>query len=169
MSQKIAILGLGQMGGTCSADARRHRVTNFLLWIAPAPSGCAIVGGKLVTDAKTLCAIADIVILLLAREEDVESRRLSVPAGLAEGGRDGLIVADMGTFGVALKERIRDALAPSGTIMLDTPISGTPEAMEAGRAVIMLSGDESCLRVTCARCWKSWRRSAPMSGLLAME
>jgi len=141
MSQKIAILGLGQMGGTAARmlAAQGHKLSAV---DRPSAQWLRDIGGKRVTDAKTLCANADIVILLLAREEDVEAAVFG-PGGLAEGGRDGLIVADMGTFGVALKERIRDALAPSGTIMLDTPISGTPEAIEAGRAVIMLSGDET--------------------------
>jgi len=141
MSQKIAILGLGQMGGTAARmlAAQGHKLSAV---DRPSAQWLRDIGGKLVTDAKTLCANADIVILLLARDEDVEAAVFG-PGGLAEGGRDGLIVADMGTFGVALKERIRDALAPSGTIMLDTPISGTPEAIEAGRAVIMLSGDET--------------------------
>lgn len=100
------------------------------------------LGGDLVADAKSLVETADIVILLLAREEDLEAAVFG-SGGLIEGGREGLIVADMGTFGVALKEHIRDALALSGTIMLDTPISGTPAAIEAGRAVIMSSGDEA--------------------------
>jgi 3-hydroxyisobutyrate dehydrogenase-like beta-hydroxyacid dehydrogenase len=145
MSRKIGILGLGQMGGTV---ARMLAAQDYNLSAVDRPSAqwLAKSGGELVADAKTLGETADIVILFLAREEDVEAAVFG-PGGLAEGGREGLIVADMGTFGVALKERIRDALAPSGTIMLDTPISGTPEAIKTGRAVIMLSGDEAACEI----------------------
>lgn len=146
MSRKIAILGLGQMGSTAARmlAEQGHKISAV---DRPSTQWLRKSGGELVADAKTLGENADIVILLLAREEDVEAAVFG-PGGLAEGGREGLIVVDMGTFGVALKERIRDALAPSGTIMLDTPISGTPEAIETGRAVIMLSGDETaCERV----------------------
>lgn len=141
MMRKIAVLGLGQMGGTV---ARMLQAKDYTLCAVDRPRAQWLreVGGELVADAKALGDVADFVILLLSREEDVETAVFG-PAGLAEGGREGLIVADMGTFGVALKERIRDALAASGTIVLDTPISGTPEAMETGRAVIMRSGDES--------------------------
>ena len=143
MSRKIAILGLGQMGGTAARmlAAQGHKISAV---DRPSAQWLRDFGGELVADAKALGETADIVILLLAREDDVEAAVFG-PGGLIEGGREGLIVADMGTFGVALKERIRDALAPSGTIMLDTPISGTPAAIETGRAVIMSSGDE----VTC--------------------
>ena len=143
MTRKVAVLGLGQMGGTVARVllAQGHELCAI---DRPSSQWLGEAGGELVADAKTLGEVAEVVILLLSREEDVEAAILG-PAGLAEGGREGLIVADMGTFGVALKERIRDALAPSGTIVLDTPISGTPEAIETGRAVVMLSGDE----VTC--------------------
>ncbi len=143
MTRKVGVLGLGQMGGTVARMllAQDHKICAV---DRPSAQWLSEVGGELVADARALGEVADIVILLLSREEDVEAAIFG-PEGLAEGGREGLIVADMGTFGVALKERIRDALAPSGTIVLDTPISGTPEAIETGRAVIMMSGDE----VTC--------------------
>ncbi|MBT5571138.1 MAG: NAD(P)-dependent oxidoreductase [Alphaproteobacteria bacterium] len=143
MTRKVGVLGLGQMGGTVARMllAQDHKICAV---DRPSAQWLSEVGGELVADASVLGEVADIVILLLSREEDVEAAIFG-PEGLAEGGREGLIVADMGTFGVALKERIRDALAPSGTIVLDTPISGTPEAIETGRAVIMMSGDE----VTC--------------------
>jgi len=143
MTRKVGVLGLGQMGGTVARMllAQDHKICAV---DRPSAQWLSEVGGELVADARALGEVADIVILLLSREEDVEAAIFG-PEGLAEGGRQGLIVADMGTFGVALKERIRDTLAPSGTIVLDTPISGTPEAIETGRAVIMMSGDE----VTC--------------------
>ena len=143
MTRKVGVLGLGQMGGTVARMllAQDHKICAV---DRPSAQWLSEVGGELVADASVLGEVADIVILLLSREEDVEAAIFG-PEGLAEGGRQGLIVADMGTFGVALKERIRDTLAPSGTIVLDTPISGTPEAIETGRAVIMMSGDE----VTC--------------------
>jgi 3-hydroxyisobutyrate dehydrogenase-like beta-hydroxyacid dehydrogenase len=141
MSQRIGILGLGEMGGMA---ARLLLARDMAVSAVDRPSAAWLpeAGGTLVTDAKTLAEQSDIVILLLATEDAVEDAIFG-DKGLAAGSGDELIVADMGTFAVALKERVRDALEGKGKIALDTPISGTPQAMETGRAVIMLSGDEA--------------------------
>tara|TARA_A100001037_G_scaffold205007_1_gene183410 strand:- start:515 stop:1396 length:882 start_codon:yes stop_codon:yes gene_type:complete len=140
MSQRIGILGLGQIGGTAGRLllAAGHAVSAVdrpnAHWLTDA-------GGVLVPDARTLAKTVDIVIMAMSRETDVEAGVFG-GGGLVEGARSGLIVADMGTFAVALKERVHDALETGGAVALDTPISGTPHAMKTGRAVIMLSGDE---------------------------
>tara|TARA_R110002110_G_scaffold395138_2_gene609573 strand:- start:65898 stop:66779 length:882 start_codon:yes stop_codon:yes gene_type:complete len=141
MSQHIGILGLGEMGGTAARLLLAH---GYGVSAVDRPSAAWLseAGGTLVADAKTLAEQCDIVISLLATEEAVEDAVFG-DGGLAAGAREGLIAADMGTFAVALKERIRDALNENGAVALDTPISGTPQAIETGRAVIMLSGDEA--------------------------
>ena len=141
MSQRIGILGLGEMGGMA---ARLLLAQNIAVSAVDRPSAAWLpdAGGTLVADAKTLAVQSDIVILVLATEDAVEDAIFGED-GLAVGAHKELIVADMGTFAVALKERVRDALEEKGAIALDTPISGTPQAMETGRAVIMLSGEEA--------------------------
>lgn len=141
MSQRIGILGLGEMGGMA---ARLLLAEGMAVSAVDRPSAAWLpgAGGTLVADAETLAQASDIVIMLLASEDAVEAAVFG-DAGLAAGAREGLIVADMGTFAVALKERIRDALESKGAVALDTPISGTPQAMETGKAVIMLSGKAS--------------------------
>ncbi len=98
-------------------------------------------GGELVANPRELGEMTDFLIVLLAREEDVETAIFGAD-GLSEGVLKGLVVADMGTFGVNLKERVYESLTPAGALVLDTPISGTPDAMQTKQAVIMLSGDE---------------------------
>ena len=141
MSQRIGILGLGEMGGMA---ARLLLAQGMAVSAVDRPSAAWLpeAGGTLVADAAALAQLSDIVIMLLASEDAVEAAVFG-DAGLAAGARDGLIVADMGTFAVALKERVRDALEANGAVALDTPISGTPQAMETGKAVIMLSGDKT--------------------------
>lgn len=141
MSQRIGILGLGEMGGMA---ARLLLAKGMAVSAVDRPNAAWLpgAGGTLVADAKTLAQASDIVVMLLASEDAVEAAVFG-DAGLVAGAREGLIVADMGTFAVALKERIRDALESKGAVALDTPISGTPQAMETGKAVIMLSGEAS--------------------------
>jgi putative dehydrogenase len=44
--------------------------------------------------------------------------------GLAAGKREGQIILEIGTFAIADKERARKALAASGKVLLDCPVSG---------------------------------------------
>ncbi len=146
MAHRIGILGLGEMGGMA---ARLLLAQGFSVSAVDRPSAAWLPreGGTLVGDAAALAQQSDIVIMLLASEDAVEAAVFG-DRGLAAGAHDGMIVADMGTFAVALKERIRDAIEANGAVALDTPISGTPQAMETGKAVIMLSGEEAaCERV----------------------
>ncbi|MBI36131.1 MAG: hypothetical protein CL568_00930 [Alphaproteobacteria bacterium] len=140
MINKIGILGLGRMGGMAArlllANGQKvfavdRKSTRWLL----------DEGGELVANPRELGEMTDFLIVLLAREEDVETAIFGAD-GLSEGVLKGLVVADMGTFGVNLKERVYESLTPAGALVLDTPISGTPDAMQTKQAVIMLSGDE---------------------------
>ncbi len=157
MTETIGILGLGNVGGMAGrlllAEGYEVLAVDRLStqWFSDA-------GGGLVANARELAELTDFVIVALANEESVEEAYLG-RNGLAAGGRDGLIVADMGTFAVAQKERVKSAFDPTGAILLDTPISGTPAAMETGRAVIMMSGEEdaceqvrSVLEVLAPKC-----------------
>jgi len=141
MRDTIGILGLGQIGGTA---ARLLVAAGYPVAAVDRPSAAWLpdAGGMLVPDAASLAGSCPIVIGAMSREEDVEDAVFGA-AGLVAGAPQGLIYADMGTFAVALKERIRDVLAAKGAVALDTPISGTPQAMESGAAVIMRSGDEA--------------------------
>ena len=145
MTEKIGILGLGRMGSTA---ARLLLANGQKVFAVDRPSTHWLLdaGGKLVGSPRALGETTNILLVLLAREEDVE-QAIFGSQGLAEVGKKDLIVADMGTFGVSLKERIYDALTPCGATVLDTPISGTPDAMKTKRAVIMASGDENACEI----------------------
>ncbi len=141
MTETVGILGLGNVGGMAGRLllAEGYEV---LAVDRPSTQWFPDAGGGLVANPKELAETTDFVIVALASEESVDEAYLG-RKGLAEGGRDGLIVADMGTFAVAQKEQVKAALDAGGTILLDAPISGTPAAMENGRAVIMMSGDQA--------------------------
>jgi 3-hydroxyisobutyrate dehydrogenase-like beta-hydroxyacid dehydrogenase len=157
MTETVGILGLGNIG---SMAGRLLLAEGYEVLAIDRPSTQWFpdAGGGLVANAKELAELTDFVIVALASEEAVEEAYLG-RNGLAAGGRAGLIVADMGTFAVAQKEQVKAALDASGTTFLDTPISGTPAAMENGRAVIMMSGDQaaceevrSVLEVLASKC-----------------
>ena len=100
MKEKIGILGLGRMGSTA---ARLLLANGQKVFAVDRPSTRWLVdaGGKLVDSPRALGETTNILLVLLAREEDVE-QAIFGSQGLAEVGKKDLIVADMGTFGVSL-------------------------------------------------------------------
>lgn len=51
-----------------------------------------------------------------------------------------VVVVEMGTFPIALKQALGDALGEKGTTMLDCPTSGTPPVVANRSAIIFASG-----------------------------
>ncbi|MBO6784843.1 MAG: NAD(P)-binding domain-containing protein, partial [Alphaproteobacteria bacterium] len=107
MSTRVGILGLGRIGGTAG---RMLLDAGYDVMAVERPSAAWLkqAGGTLLPDAATLAQKTDVVIGTLSREEDVEEAVFG-SRGLVSGAREGLTFADMGTFSVALKERIHDA------------------------------------------------------------
>jgi 3-hydroxyisobutyrate dehydrogenase-like beta-hydroxyacid dehydrogenase len=91
-----------------------------------------------------LAASCDVVISALASESQMEQALLA-PDRLVAGVHEGLIVIEMGTFPIALKSRLADALAVRGGAMLDCPISGTLPVVAKCEAVLFVSGDDETI------------------------
>lgn len=146
MTERIGILGLGLIGGVtaellmsegyaCAAVCRRST------------AGFPERGGRLVESARELAAGSDILISALP---NVASAREAFegPDGVLAGAHDGLVIVDMNTFSLDDKLELAARVAPTPAQILDCPISGTQPTIRAGKAVIMMSGDEAaCDRV----------------------
>lgn len=133
--KKVGILGLGKIGRAVAdnlADAgfetmavRRASTADFPL---------------LAADAAGLARANDVVISVLPDEQAMREAFLG-KSGLAAGAHRDLVVIDMGTFPVTLKQELAEALARRGAAMLDCPVSGTPPVVRAGKGVLFVSGD----------------------------
>ncbi|WJR76865.1 NAD(P)-dependent oxidoreductase [Bradyrhizobium sp. NP1] len=62
--------------------------------------------------------------------------------GLVKNAREGQILVELSTLGIADKVAIRDELASRGTVMLDGAISATPNMVVAKRGAMFVSGGE---------------------------
>lgn len=140
-SFRVGVLGLGRIGRVVAANLRE---TGFPVATVDRPSTHDFDGARL-ADAAALAAGSDVVITALASEAQMEEGFLG-PAGLVAGAHDGLVVIEMGTFPVALKRRLADALAARGASMLDCPISGTPPVVARREAVLFVSGDDAVVQ-----------------------
>jgi 3-hydroxyisobutyrate dehydrogenase-like beta-hydroxyacid dehydrogenase len=136
---RVGILGLGKIGRVV---ADRLTADGFRVTAVRRPEAHDFP--HLVDSAATLAAASDVVIAALATEASMRDAYLGAD-GLAVGARNGLVIVDMGTFPVALKREIADALAARGAAMLDCPISGTPPVVREGRGVLFVSGDPAAI------------------------
>jgi 3-hydroxyisobutyrate dehydrogenase-like beta-hydroxyacid dehydrogenase len=137
--KKVGIVGLGNIGRAVAANLAEAGVEVTAL---RRPSAADFP--RLVENPAELARTCDVIVTALASEEAMRAAYLGVD-GLAAGARDGGVIIDMGTFPVALKREIAEALAHKGTAMLDCPVSGTPPVVRTRQAVLFVSGDPAVI------------------------
>jgi 3-hydroxyisobutyrate dehydrogenase-like beta-hydroxyacid dehydrogenase len=80
--------------------------------------------------------------LVLTSLPSVAALEASVESLLASGAR-GLVVAELSTLPIAVKERARSRLEAGGVTLLDCPLSGTGAQAAAGDLAVYASGDRA--------------------------
>lgn len=141
---RVGILGLGRIGRVVAANLQAG---GFSVAAVERPNArdFPATGGRLETDAARLAAASDVVVSCLASEAQMEQAFLG-PDGMVAGAHADLVVIEMGTFPIALKQRLAGALATRGAAMLDCPISGTPPVVARREAMLFVSGDEAVVQ-----------------------
>jgi putative dehydrogenase len=120
-----------------------------------AAGGYEVVGfdtdrGRLADSVVTPCASvrevaesSDVVLMALPTVEAVAS----VSEELAGADRPGLVVVEMGTFPVEVKEQARQRVQARGMAMLDAPVSGTGLQAADATLIVYASGDRDAFAV----------------------
>ena len=141
MPLRVGIIGLGKIGRACAINLIAD---GFSVYVLSRPSTADLVdhGGHLCADTAQLSAACDVLITCLASEAQMNTAYHG-PEGLIAHARTGQTVVEMGTFPVALKKPLADALATKGVSMLDCPISGIPATVLHRNAILFVSGDEA--------------------------
>ncbi|MGE0253348.1 MAG: NAD(P)-dependent oxidoreductase [Alphaproteobacteria bacterium] len=137
----IGILGLGLIGGFAAEKylAAGHRV---LAVRRPSTEGLVAQGGELVATPRELAAKSEMLISALPNDDAIRASMYGAD-GVAAGAHKGLVVIEMNTTSIEMKEEEKAALDRTPAVILDAPISGTRPILAAGRGVIMSSGDEA--------------------------
>ncbi|MSO80057.1 MAG: NAD(P)-dependent oxidoreductase [Alphaproteobacteria bacterium] len=135
----IGVLGLGLIGGYAAETflANGHRC---LAVRRPSTEDFPARGGELVATPRELAAASEILVSALPGDDSIRSAMFG-PDGVVAGAHDGLVIVEMNTAPVALKEELKAAIDRTPAIILDAPISGSRPMLAAGRGVIMTSGD----------------------------
>lgn len=138
----VAFIGAGNMGAPM---ARRVRSAGYELVVCDRDERVLAQfkeAGAHVTTQAAECAMADVVIVLLANDAQMESALLGeggLAGAIAEGHHP--IVCIMGTTLPDTLQRIQTSLNKAGARLIDAPVSGGIVGAQNGTLTIMLGGD----------------------------
>lgn len=145
--QTVAFIGAGNMGAPM---ARRVRSAGFELIVCDRNESVLdefAREGTRVTTASADCAAADVIIVLLANDAQIEGTMLgddgliqAIPAGHRP------IICMMSTTLPDTLQALQAALQTTGAQLLDAPVSGGIVGAEKGSLTIMLGGDEEAVQ-----------------------
>ncbi|HVB76216.1 MAG TPA: NAD(P)-dependent oxidoreductase [Candidatus Nitrosotalea sp.] len=145
----LGFVGLGTMGAPIVRRllASGHRVVGYnrnaerARALIEAGMGWAATPGQ-------AAAAADITFTMVTDASALEAV-CSGPDGILAGLRPGSILADISTVGPEAIEALAPRLVERGCELVDAPISGSPSAVDQGRASFMIGGSEPAVaRVT---------------------
>jgi 3-hydroxyisobutyrate dehydrogenase-like beta-hydroxyacid dehydrogenase len=147
-SLRIGIIGIGIMGSAIARSLCRNGAPVRGYDIDPtAREGLRRDGG---TPAASVAEAASDAEILLTSLPSAAALEATVTALVAAPKR-GLIVAELSTLPIPVKEQARDRLAAAGIVLLDCPLSGTGAQAATGDLVVYASGEpEACERAKLA-------------------
>ena len=142
---KVGIVGVGIMGSAIARNliAAKTPVIGFDVAVSRRDELVAVGG----TAARSAAEVADAAEVILTSLPSIAAFDETVAAILATPRRN-LVVAELSTLPIGVKQRAHDALAKAGITMLDCPLSGTGAQAVTRDLVVYASGE----RAACDRC-----------------
>ena len=143
---RVAILGVGRMGGAMAGTLRRARF-DVAVWSRTRSKAEAVakqVGAEVAATAGDAAASADVVISSLADDAAVKAVYTGAD-GAAAGLRTGTVVLETSTIAPQTVREIRPAIEERGASLLDAPVSGSVSLVEKGELTVMVGGDPTAL------------------------
>lgn len=140
MVEKLGMIGLGKMGLPLSRQliADGHAVCGYD--IDPERMRLLVeAGGTAVASAKEVAERSDITFSILMKPEHIEENTLG-PNGIAAAEKAGLIHVEMSTMYPDWQRALAAKLAGRGITMLDAPISGSHNRVDARTISFMVGG-----------------------------
>ncbi len=141
MTQTIAFIGLGNMGGGMAANLLKngYAVRAFDL-SEDALARAEGYGATRATNAIDAVAGADAVVTMLPAGSHVEE---VYGRALFDAARPGALLLDCSTIDVATARRVSEAAATAGFDMVDAPVSGGIAAANGGTLTFMVGGTDA--------------------------
>jgi L-threonate 2-dehydrogenase len=151
---KTGIIGVGIMGSAIARNLIAAGLPVVGFDVAPERRKLlAEMGGEAAGSAAEVAAGAEIVLTSLPSIAALDE----TAKALRSGGRKGLIVAELSTLPIAVKERNRNHLAAAGITLLDCPLSGTGAQALNRDLVVFASGERTAVE-RCAQVFAGFAR-----------
>lgn len=140
--KKVAFIGAGSMGAPMARRVRAAGLDVLICDLNQATLDAFAREGTATTSSAADCATADVIIVLLANDAQIESA-LTGERGVASAIVAGTnpVICMMSTTLPATLDRVRDPLHAAGARLIDAPISGGIVGAEKGTLSIMMGGD----------------------------
>jgi len=139
----VGVIGLGIMGSAMTVNLMQagFPVIGYDV-LAQRRRDHSRAGGRIARNGREVGRRADVVICSLPSSAAL----IQTSADLAASPRPGRIVVETSTLPIAVKEAARRLLAPGGTTLLDSPLSGTGAQARTKDLVVYASGDRKAYR-----------------------
>ncbi len=141
MSESIAMIGLGQMGGaialrlrSCGADIVGYDLN------ASAREGCAAQGLSVATSLAEAVQGRSLVLTSLPNSAAVDAVWTG-PGGLCDLTRAGQLCVELSSIDPQTMQRAAERVGATGAHVLDCPVSGSPGEAGEGKLVLIVGGD----------------------------
>jgi 3-hydroxyisobutyrate dehydrogenase-like beta-hydroxyacid dehydrogenase len=142
---RVGVIGTGAMG---SRFARRLAAAGYDVhaWNRTLSRAETLRGAGVTVQPspRAVAAHADVLICMVWDSEALRQVALGTD-GFVAGLTERHVVADCSTVEPEASARIADAVSRTGASMLDTPVSGSLDAAEAGQVMIMVGGPSAAL------------------------
>lgn len=148
--EKVAVLGLGTMGGRMAAHllAAGHPV---VVWNRSAEKAAPLVGRGAVLASTPRAAAEGADIVLAIVRDDMASRQvwLDTDTGAVQGLAAGAVAIESSTLTPVWVRELANAMTAAGRTFLDAPVSGSVPQADAAQLVFLVGGEaEAVQRVT---------------------
>ena len=145
MAKTVGIVGLGRMGSAMAGNLIAAGFAVVGRDTDPARADAlAAMGGQAADSPRAVAEAADCVMTSLPTIAAFEAVTAG-PDGIAAAEKPDLVAFDTSTLPIPVKEAGRVALAETGKILLDTPLSGTGKQALTGDLVVYASGDTAAI------------------------
>jgi 3-hydroxyisobutyrate dehydrogenase-like beta-hydroxyacid dehydrogenase len=143
---RVAVVGTGRMGAAMAATLRRAglEVQVFNRTRAKAEAVAEATGAAVATSARDAAAGAQVVLSSLADDVAVGAAYTGTD-GIVAGLRPGTVVLETSTIDPGTVHRLRPLVEDRQAALLDTPVSGSVQLVEAGQLTVMAGGDPAVL------------------------
>jgi 3-hydroxyisobutyrate dehydrogenase-like beta-hydroxyacid dehydrogenase len=146
MTQRVAVLGAGNMAGAMVGTLRRSGF-DVTVWNRTAERADAVAathGAATADTAADAVRSAELVLSSLADDAAVTATYLGED-GAAGAARRDQVLLEMSTVAPDTSRRVAEAVMETGASFLDAPVSGSVPTVEKGELTIMVGGDAAAL------------------------